>query len=74
MFDQSETEKIREAKTEYDLAKFLESHPPNQLARISNLAKSKYRDDYGTIVNDFLALQIQPHCPSKYKIYVLTST
>lgn len=34
-----EKEEIKQAEPEYELSDFLESHPPNQVVRISKLAK-----------------------------------
>lgn len=64
MSEKPETDEIKEAEPEYDLAEFLESHPPNQMVRISNLTNRTYRSDYGATVDEFVAPEIQLHCPN----------
>ena len=58
-------EEIKQAETEYELADFLESHPPNQVVRISNLAKSEIVRKVGKRLDLFLAPQIQLHCSNE---------
>ena len=65
MLDQPEKEKIKQADPELDLADFLESHPPNQMVRISKLATKAYRRDHGEYKDEFLAPQIQLHCSNE---------
>ncbi len=60
-----EKEEIKQAEPEYELSDFLESHPPNQVVRISKLAKKEYRSDYGRSMDEFLAPQIQLHCSNE---------
>lgn len=65
MSDTPESEEIKQAAPEYDLSDFLESHPPNQLVRISKLANKEYRSEYQAYVDEFLAPQIQLHCSNE---------
>ncbi|WP_081616928.1 MULTISPECIES: hypothetical protein [unclassified Thioalkalivibrio] len=65
MPERAENEKIKKAEPEYHLSDFLESHPPNQVSRISKLAQKEYRSEYGGWVDEFIAPQIQLHCSSE---------
>lgn len=60
-----EKEEIKQAEPEYELADFLESHPPNQAVRISKLAKKEWRQDHHEHMDEFLAPQIQLHCSNE---------
>lgn len=58
-------EDIKQVEPEYELSDFLESHPPNQVVRISKLAKKEYRSEYGDYKDDLLTPQIQLHCSNE---------
>lgn len=60
-----EKEEIKQEETAYELSDFLESHPPNQLVRISKLAKKEYRSEYSAWKDEFIAPQIQLHCSNE---------
>ncbi|PKM04303.1 MAG: hypothetical protein CVV16_05460 [Gammaproteobacteria bacterium HGW-Gammaproteobacteria-6] len=65
MSEHKDTEEIKQADPEYDLVDFLESHPPNQLVKITNLAKREFRSDHGDYEDELLTPQIQLHCSNE---------
>jgi hypothetical protein len=65
MSEHQENEAIKQAEPEFELSDFLESHPPNQVVKISNLGQNGSMYEYGKHTKRFAAPQIQLHCPNE---------
>lgn len=61
----TEEAQIKQEEPEFELSEFLESHPPNQLVKITNLGHKKWENYRSRDIDYFSASQIQLHCTNE---------